>query len=289
MFLVGHALVAFLIAYCIFFMMYNGNTITVGGINRKNAEKTKIIATKTKISFALVMLLGILPDFDMVFQAAGIMPHKTFTHSPILSGMVVAPVILVMARWPLKQTLAASLAYALAFAQHIFDDIVVGSLNVAYPFGSLSVGIGIAYGSVYHLVLEISLVAVVAAILMSSAFGKASQRRGERGQRQQFLLLSPSKPTPKRSDVSPYFKSSFLFSRFGKLDKVCYALLLLSFLISFGYLFYEMKATPHLFVESGLEMSLFVLLHLAAVALVSFMIIISRGETKDKNVIQNKV
>lgn len=279
MFLVGHAMVAFLIAYCIFLIM-SGSTTIAAGTKRKN-----FAITTTKISFALVMFLGILPDFDMVFQAAGIMPHKTFTHSPILSGMVVAPAIFVIARWPLKQTLAASLAYALAYAQHILDDIVVGTLNVAYPFGSLSVGIGIAYGSVYHLVLEIALVAAVATILVSSAFGKTSQRR----QQHQQLLSSPKPAPQQKSDDQHSFASLFLFSRFGKLDKVCYALLLLSFLISFAYLMYEMKSIPHLFVESELEVSLFVLLHLAALALVSFMIVVSREETKDKNVIQNKV
>jgi hypothetical protein len=277
MFLVGHAMVAFLIAYCII-LITRGSTTIAARANRRNAA-----VKTTKISFALVMFLGILPDFDMVFQAAGIMPHKTFTHSPILSGMVVAPAIFVMARWPLKQILAASLAYALAYAQHIFDDIVVGTLNAAYPFGSLSVGIGIAYGSVYHLVLEIALVAAVATILVSIAFGKTSQRR------QQQLLSSPKPAPPQKSDDQLSFASLFLFSRFGKLDKVCYALLLLSFLISFAYLMYEMKSIPHLFVESELEVSLFVLLHLAALALVSFMIVVSREETKDKNVIQNKV
>lgn len=256
MFLVGHAMVAFLIAFAI--------SRTLGA-----AEKRKEGAV-TRISFALVMLIGVLPDIDIVFQALGIMPHKTFTHSVILSAMVVAPAIFVVARWPLKQTLVASLAYALAYSQHMFDDIIVGTLNVAYPFGSLPVGIGIAYGSVYHLALEIVLVVVVAAIVMSRSFGKAGLQPQQRLQLQKHQLNYHS---------SPFYSLSFLFG-FGRIDKICYVLLMLSFLVSFVYLLHEMKALSRLFIESDLEVALFVILHLSALALVSFMVLVSREHAK---------
>lgn len=256
MFLVGHAIVAFLIAYA---------------VSRALATEKRKDRAATKISFALVMVLGVLPDIDILFQALGIMPHKTFTHSVILSAIVVAPAIFVVARWPLKQTLAASMAYALAYAQHLFDDIIVGTLNVAYPFGSLPVGIGIDYGSVYHLALEIVLVALVAAIFLSRSFGKAR------------LQSWKNLPWQKYQSNYYYYSSassmSFLFG-FGRVDKVCYALLMLSFLVSFAYLLYEMKALPRLFIESDLEVALFVILHLSALALASFMIFVSREHAR---------
>lgn len=258
-------MVAFLIAYVI--------SRTLGSA----ADKKRKGGAATRISFALVMLLGVLPDIDIVFQALGIIPHKTFTHSVILSAMVVAPAIFVVDRWPLKQTMVASLAYALAYSQHMFDDMIVGTLNVAYPFGSLPVGIGIPYGSVYHLALEIVLVAIVAAIVMKRSFGKAglqSQQRSQLSQSQSNYHSSPSPNSP-----SP----SFLFG-FGKVDKVCYALLMLSFLVSFVYLLHEMKALSRLFIESELEVALFVILHLSALALVSFTILVSREHARLKSI-----
>ncbi|AIF82348.1 putative membrane-bound metal-dependent hydrolase (DUF457) [Candidatus Nitrososphaera evergladensis SR1] len=245
-------MVAFLIAYAVSRMLVTSE------------DKRRRLAGTTKIALALVMLLGILPDTDIVFQAFGIIPHKTFTHSVILSAFLVAPAIFVVARWPLKQTLAASLAYALAYAQHLFDDIIVGTLNVAYPFGTIPVGIGIAYGSVYHLALEIVLVAAVAAIVMKGSFGKTRKQSESFGQ---------------RSNNYYSLYRLHLFG-FGKVDKVCYALLMLSLLVSFAYLLQEMKSIPRLFIESDLEVALFVILHLSALALVSFMILVSRENAK---------
>lgn len=229
MFLVGHAMVAFLIAYLI-----------------SERARGKALGD-TRISFALVMLIGVLPDIDMVFQAVGIMPHKTFTHSLVVSAMIVAPAIFAAARWPLHQTMAASLAYALAYAQHMLDDIVVGTLNVAYPLGNIPVGIGIAYGSLYHLILECALVSVVACIVVSRSFG--DKRRW-------------------------WHDHDSLFA-FRGVDKICYALLILSFIVSFAYLLHEMKSIPRLFIESELDIALFVLLHISALALASFLLFVS--------------
>ncbi len=267
MFLVGHAMVGFLIAYGLVRILGRSSD------RRKGAATTTSIA---RISFALVMLLAVLPDIDIVFQALGIMPHKTYTHSVILDGLLVAPAIFVVARWsPLRQTLAASLAYSLAYAQHMFDDIVVGTLNVAYPFGNVPVGIGIAYGSVYHLALEIALVAVVAVIVVSRSFGNAAV------QQQQLLKSGQQQSTkfPSSSSIANHYHGLFM-SGFGKLDKLCFALLVLSLLVSFAYLLQEMKSIPRLYIDSELEVALFVVLHLSALALVSFMILVSRENAK---------
>jgi hypothetical protein len=260
MFLVGHAMVAFLIAYLIIFMFL------------KNGGRQRIASAKN-ISFALVMLIGTLPDVDIFFQILGVMPHKTFTHSILLSAVIVAPAIFVLSKWPLRQTLAASMAYALAYAQHMLDDIVVGTLNVAYPFGNLPIGFGIPYGSVYHLVLECVLVGIVTAIIMGHSFRNRKPRDPSDSSQ---LLTSPSP-----SSLPSLASLSALLFRFRKIDKICYTLLLTSFIVSFAYLLHDMKSIPRLSIESNLEVSLFALLHVSALALLSFLIFVSGKEEND--------
>ena len=76
MYLVGHAMVAFLIAF---------------GVSKKFKGG--------RISFVLVMLLACLPDIDILLQSAGITAHKTYTHSLILSAVIVPAIIFGIAKW----------------------------------------------------------------------------------------------------------------------------------------------------------------------------------------------
>jgi hypothetical protein len=64
--------------------------------------------------------------------------------------------------------------------------------------------------------------------------------------------------------------------RFEKVDKVCYVLLLAAIVISFAYLLYGVKVLPRLFIQTNLELALFVMLHLAAIAVISFLIVLAR-------------
>lgn len=221
LFLVGHAVVAFLIAYII----------------------CKIFKINRGVSFALAMLIGTIPDIDIITQALGIMPHKTFTHSLIVSAGIGSAIFLT-ARVGFKQASAIAIIYALAYLQHLMDDVVIGTLNILYPIGNLPVGIGINYGSVTHEVIEFLLLAVVASITISKSF--------------RSVTISSS-----GSDATALF-------RFFTIDKVGYVLLLLSLLVSFGYLLHELKSLPHLTIETDLETALFVLLHLSAITWVLF-------------------
>ncbi len=127
MFLVGHAVVAFLIAYIV----------------------CRIFRINQGVSFALAMVIGIIPDIDIVTQSLGIMAHKTFTHSLIVSPVIAGSIFLVT-RVGFKQTFAVAMIYSLAYIQHIMDDVVIGTLNIQYPIGNLPLSIGIAYGSLTH-------------------------------------------------------------------------------------------------------------------------------------------
>ena len=242
MFLVGHAVVAFLIAY------------TVCRVFRVNQQ----------VSFALAMVIGIIPDIDIVTQSLGIMAHKTFTHSLIVSPVIAGSIFLVT-RVGFKQTFAVAMIYSLAYVQHIMDDVVIGTLNILYPIGNLPLSIGIAYGSLTHEIIEILLLVVAASIIVGKSFGG---------------IINSS---------TEGMATSSLF-RFSRTDKISYTILITSLLFSFGYLLYEMESLPRLILETNLEIALFVLLHLAALTWVSFMMLAARQDSaiSKRSLISNK-
>ena len=231
MFLVGHAVVAFLIA-CLVCRLFKLNQ---------------------QVSFAVAMVIGIIPDIDIVTQSLGIMTHKTFTHSLIVSAAIGGSIFL-FSRLGLKQTFAVAMIYPLAYVQHIIDDIVIGTLNILYPVGYLPVGIGIAYGSLTHEIIEILLLAVAVSIIVGKSFVGIGNNRAHDS------MLTSS-----------------LF-RFSTTDKIGYIILIVSLLFSFGYLSYGMKSLPHLILKTDLDISLFILLHLAALMWVSFMMLVARQD-----------
>jgi LexA-binding, inner membrane-associated putative hydrolase len=231
MFLVGHAVVAFLIAYIV----------------------CRIFRINQGVSFALAMVIGIIPDIDIIMQPLGIMAHKTFTHSLIISPAIAGSIFLVT-RLGYKQKFEVAMIYSLAYVQHIIDDMVIGTLNILYPIGNLPVSIGIAYGSLTHEIIEILLLAVAASIIVGKSFRSIGN-----------------------STHDGMATSSSLF-QFSIIDKISYIILIVSLLFSFGYLLYEMKSLPRLILETDLEIALFVLLHLAVLLWVFFMILAARQD-----------
>jgi membrane-bound metal-dependent hydrolase YbcI (DUF457 family) len=221
MYLVGHAIVAFLVAFGI------SKKFKIGGI-----------------SFALVMLIACLPDVDILLQGVGIAEHKTYTHSLIMSITFVPAVIFAIARW--RESAGAAAVYSIAYIQHvIIGDIVVGGTDILYPFGTMLVGTGIGYGTVMHQSLEFVLLALAAGIVVGKSFRMHAR------------------------DATGIFK-------FEKVDKICYLLLLASIVISFAYLLYGIKVLPRLFIQTNLELALFIILHLSAIAVIMFLILIAR-------------
>lgn len=226
MYLVGHAIIAFLLAF---------------GISRQ----FKIDG----ISFALVMIIACLPDIDIVFQAAGITSHKTYTHSIILSLVVVPSIIFAISRWR-RVPAGTAFVYSLAYISHIvIGDIVVGGTNILYPFGNVLIGTGVGYGTVAHSAVEFLLLAAAAGIIIGKSFRMTAHASG--------------------------YYSSRLFS-FNRVDKASYALLLASLVVSFTYLLYGVKVLPRLFIQTNLELALFVMLHLSAIAVIAFLMVVAR-------------
>ena len=244
MFLVGHAVIAFLIAFII----------------------CRIFKIDQGVSFALAMVIGIIPDIDIVTQSLGIMAHKTSTHSLIVP-LAIGGFILLVSRLGFKQTFAVAMIYSLAYLQHIIGDIVIGEVNILYPIGNLPVGIGIAFGSLTHEIIEILLLAVATSIIVGKLFRSVGNNS---------LLDGVAK--------------SSLF-RFSITDKISYIVLIVSLLFSFGYLLYEINSLPRPILETNLEIALFVLLHLAALLWVFFIVLVAMQDAvsiRRRRLISNK-
>ncbi len=230
MFLVGHAVVAFLIAYLV----------------------CRIFKINQGVSFLLAMVIAIIPDIDIVTQYFGIMSHKTFTHSPIVSVAIGGSIFLIT-RLVFKQTFAVALTYSLAYVQHIIDDMLIGTLNILYPIGNLSVSIGIAYGSLTHEIIEFLLLAVAAWITVWKSFRSIGKITHDNMAHDRMTRCS-------------------LFG-FSITDKISFIILIVSLLFSFGYLLYGMRSLPRLIVETNLEIALFMLLHIGTLLWIFFMIL----------------
>jgi hypothetical protein len=229
MFLVGHAVVAFLIAYIV----------------------CRIFKINQGVSFALAMVIVIIPDIDIVTQSFGIMSHKTFTHSLIVSSAIGSSIFLVT-RLGFKQAFAVAMIYSLSYVLHLIADMVVGTLNILYPIGNLPVSIGIAYGSLTHIIIEILLLVIAAWIIVRKSIRSSGNCTEDDG-----------------------MVTSSLF-QFSVTDKISYIILIVSLLVSFGYILDGLQSLPRLILDTDLEIALFVLLHIAALMWVFFIMLTAR-------------
>ena len=92
--------------------------------------------------------------------------------------------------------------------------------------------------------------------------------------------------------VGKSFKSKLEITppfRFFTIDKICFVLLILSFIVSLAYMIHEIQSLPRLVIRTHLEMALFILLHLAAVAWVLFTITVAKHQVVlSRNTISSK-
>ena len=126
MFFLGHISIAFVITYFI-------------------VERFQLKG----ISLSLIMFLSILPDIDIVFRLIGIdLGHRSITHS-LLVSMIVWGILLIKYRKP------SVVLYFFAYISHILvGDLIVGPLNLLYPFGQFYVNGGVDFKAPEHLVIE---------------------------------------------------------------------------------------------------------------------------------------
>ena len=212
MFTVGHIASAFIITYLI----------------------SRFVPLKD-VSIPLVIFLSILPDIDIALQAAGIASHKSVTHSMIIS-LVVA--LIFIAKYPKQSTVI----YSISYLQHIaIGDTVIESLNILYPFSYFIIGLGIKYGSLSHIIIEIFLLGTMISILTNEYLHKRSN--------------------------SIYFVTQYHHRR---LNTIIYLVVILSMVTSFAYTLYDFKIYTRFFADIWTELS-FIVLNVAAILLIIFM------------------
>ena len=100
-----------------------------------------------KLIVPAILLLGILPDGDLLFGSLGVV-HRTFTHSFFFWIIIFVPLFIV---FRLK-----SVPYFVAVVQHFaFGDLLMGKVTIFWPFSKAQVGFGFPMPSLIDVSLEI--------------------------------------------------------------------------------------------------------------------------------------
>jgi membrane-bound metal-dependent hydrolase YbcI (DUF457 family) len=218
MLFVGHISLAFLIVYFV---------------------STRIQGIQRTVSIALVMVLSILPDIDIIFRLAGIeLGHRTITHSTII-WLVIGGILI--SYFKLKYHKGSEAAvYLIAYLSHLLiGDILVGPINILFPIGEYIVKSPIQ-GVQYYL-LETLVFSLMAAVVITNY----------------YLYRKKDKDT-------------FLFRYHNKIDALLYPVLILALIASFIYVLAE-------FELSLLEAFIVAPLHIAAVCVIVLMWRISKN------------
>jgi membrane-bound metal-dependent hydrolase YbcI (DUF457 family) len=225
---------------------------------------SKILSIK-RISFSLIMLLSVLPDIDLGFKLLGIDPgHRTFTHSAILA-LIVSVAAAFIAKLQ-KSVLVYSIAY---FTHILIGDILINSVNILYPFGVFQVGVGIQLGvgikfnSLTHIIIEfLPLIGMTAIVI-----------------REYFLY---------KKGVG----DSILFHH-SSLDHILYIFVILAVITSFVYLMVNEIKYNALSLDGNklleIRLILMIMLHISAIAIITFIWAISRIDNNNKAKLFNNI
>jgi membrane-bound metal-dependent hydrolase YbcI (DUF457 family) len=211
------------------------------------------------------MLLSVLPDIDLGFKLLGIDPgHRTFTHSAILA-LIVSVAAAFIAKLQ-KSVLVYSIAY---FTHILIGDILINSVNILYPFGVFQVGVGIQLGvgikfnSLTHIIIEfLPLIGMTAIVI-----------------REYFLY---------KKGVG----DSILFHH-SSLDHILYIFVILAVITSFVYLMVNEIKYNALSLDANklleLRLILMIMLHISAIAIITFIWAISRIDNNNKAKLFNNI
>lgn len=113
-----------------------------------------------KLIVPAILLLGILPDGDLLLSGLGVM-HRTFTHSFFFWIILFVPIFIV---FKLK-----SVPYFVAVVQHFaFGDLLMGKVMIFWPFNTSKVGFGFAMPSLVDVTLEVAGLLLALGILVYS-------------------------------------------------------------------------------------------------------------------------
>ena len=113
-----------------------------------------------KLIVPLILLVGILPDADLLLGSIGVM-HRTFTHSFFFWFIIFVPLFII---FRLK-----SVPYFVAVVQHFaFGDLLMGKVMILWPFSLSLVGFGFGMPSVVDVILETAGLVLAAGIVVYS-------------------------------------------------------------------------------------------------------------------------
>ncbi len=95
------------------------------------------------INISIIMLLGILPDIDLLFNS---IDHRSITHSIPIVTLLFTPFFIKYRKHVLP--------YYIAITQHIFfGDLIVGKTQLFWPFGP-TIGLGFKLTSIENIIIE---------------------------------------------------------------------------------------------------------------------------------------
>jgi hypothetical protein len=99
-----------------------------------------------KLILPLVMILGILPDGDLLLVNFGVL-HRTVTHSLITYFLLFIP-LFVIYHWK-------AVPYFVAVSSHfLFGDLLLGQVNLFWPLNHSFIGFNFTMGSLIDVALE---------------------------------------------------------------------------------------------------------------------------------------
>ncbi|MBI2184450.1 MAG: metal-dependent hydrolase [Thaumarchaeota archaeon] len=154
-----------------------------------------------KIPISLAIMLGILPDLDILLQGLGV-PHHTLTHSFIFW----LPVAIIFA----AKLGSKSIPLILGIYSHLAADAIVGTVPALLPISSIEVGLSLPIPSLYDAALEVG--GLTAALLYMYTNGDLSILL--RGSRQNLTVSVP---------VIAIVALSTLFANHNEISIVTYA------------------------------------------------------------------
>ena len=164
---------------------------------------------RVKPNIALLLVLSILPDIDIVFDfLTGSQIHRGPTHSIVVAALVFIPIFAIYRK--------KAIPYFLALISHslIGDFFIGGNLQLFWPLSRNEFGIhelGSAYISIFspiNIALELILFVLAMLILFKSADWKAFFKRDMTN----LVLVIPVTTVLLPSTIGYPFSASLLFS-----------------------------------------------------------------------------
>jgi membrane-bound metal-dependent hydrolase YbcI (DUF457 family) len=223
---VGHISLAFLVAYFV---------------------SRTFQSIKGTVSIALVMLLSILPDIDIIFRVSGIeLGHRTITHSAII-WLIIGGILVSFFKIKYQKGSEAAV-YLVAYLSHlIIGDILVGLINILFPIGDFIIKSQIE--GVHYFLLETLVFTLMSTVVLTNYY---------------FFRK-------KKNDT-------FLFHYHSKIDGVLYPVLILALITSFFYVLAK-------FELSLFEASIVAPLHIAAICVIILMWRVSKNTKTQRQLV----